>query len=71
LYYFHKKNFNLKKNKKTPKKHFKWVVLGGFFGWVFYWQPCLDAEQGLGGLGQAPRLTRPRFHHVSQAFALA
>ncbi len=19
-----------------------WVYLGGFFGWVFYWQPCLD-----------------------------
>ncbi len=39
LYYFHKKLKIKKKTKKTKKKHFQWVFLGGFFffffGWVF------------------------------------
>ncbi len=26
---------------------FRWVFLGGFFGWVFYCQPCLELLQGL------------------------
>jgi hypothetical protein len=34
LFYFHKKL-------KIKKKPFLWVFIGGFFGWVFYCQPCL------------------------------
>jgi hypothetical protein len=37
------KNLKFEKPQKTPKKkHFWWVFLGGFFGWVFYCQPCLQ-----------------------------
>jgi hypothetical protein len=25
---------------------FRWVILGGFFGWVFYCQPCLAGVEG-------------------------
>jgi hypothetical protein len=35
------------KFKKTQKKHFYWVFLGGFFvffGWVFYCQPCMKED---------------------------
>ncbi len=41
MYYFHKKL----KIYKNPKKHVKlvfWVFWVGFFGWVFYCQPCLQ-----------------------------
>jgi hypothetical protein len=36
LYYFHKKIKKFKKPQKT--------ILSGFFGWVFYCQPCLKAS---------------------------
>jgi hypothetical protein len=51
-HYYHK-NSKLKKNKKTCfVGFFRWVFLGGFFGvgfygWVFYCQPCLDEALAL------------------------
>jgi hypothetical protein len=48
LYYLRKK-LKIKKNKKT--------FLGGFFGWVFYCEPCLDSRQG--PVGQPALLVRP------------
>ncbi len=38
-----KKNLNLKKPKKTFLVGCLIVFLGGFFGWVFYCQPCPSA----------------------------
>jgi hypothetical protein len=42
LYYFHKK-FKIKKTQKNIfSGFFRWFFLGGFFGRVFYCQPCSE-----------------------------
>jgi hypothetical protein len=43
LYYFHKKLKIKNKNQKEQFSGFFYVVFLGFFGWVFYWQPWLQA----------------------------